>query len=283
VLDLLNRYDTDGYATIQPVLRPSYHTDISARLDRLVCGGNNLLPEIPPLSLLFRDANVKSALNTILGEDYLLEPHRYAHTVQPGWWGMELHNDEFAGRPWTIRPPNMNLVMVLYYPQAVTEEDGPTVVVPGSHHRIHEWPDKGQWPASPYDCTPLLLPCGAVVIANMCLIHGSLQNKSTRPRRMVKFLCSDMRENPDGITVGLIRNLDDPDPNSRAAAALDMARHAHRLGRPHFNALVKALDDPDRYVRAYAVEALLRSGDPAAQGVLLDWLMPRRWERADHP
>jgi transposase len=280
--DPLEAHGRDGYALVRSSLPADYHAAMEGRIDRLSCPGNNLLAEIPELIRLFDDPPVKDALDSILHGGWLLEPHRHAHVVGPGEPGVGLHHDEFAGRPWTIRPPGMGLAIVFYYPQDVGDRDGPTVVVPGSHRRIDEWPDTGTWPTGPDGdgCVPLLVPAGTVAVLDGALVHGSRRNHGSRRRRMVKFLCSDMRppagpaRDPDRF----LEEIGDPDPNVRAAAVLDAARHATRLPTDVLRRVAPLLDDPDRYVQAYAAEALRRSGHPCFKDVLLEWLWPRRWD-----
>jgi hypothetical protein len=273
----LQDHRRDGYALVRSGLPPEWHRHVQDGIDLLSCPGNNLLAEIPDLADLFRDPPVREILDLILGPRWMLEPHRYAHTVQPGWWGTELHHDEFFGRPCHIRPPGMETVVLFYYPHAVGPDDGPTVVVPGSHHRIREWPDRGEWPSTPYDCTPLLVQAGTIAIVDFSLVHGSLQNRGPRRRQMIKFLVSGMESGPfDEIQVA--SDLDHPDPNIRARAALELARNADFLQGPLLDRLVSLLGDEDRYVQAYAAEGLRRSEDPAAVQALLEWLWPRRWD-----
>jgi hypothetical protein len=269
----LQDHRRDGYALVRSGLPPEWHRHVQDGIDLLSCPGNNLLAEIPDLADLFRDPPVREILDLILGPRWMLEPHRYAHTVQPGWWGTELHHDEFFGRPCHIRPPGMETVVLFYYPHAVGPDDGPTVVVPGSHHRIREWPDRGEWPSTPYDCTPLLVQAGTIAIVDFSLVHGSLQNRGPRRRQMIKFLVSGMESGPFDDDPGRLRSRPPRPERPRPGRARDGARgHARRLPAlgPLEDRLIALLGDPDRYVQAYAAEALRRTrGSTTAVGEVI--------------
>jgi hypothetical protein len=270
-------YRRDGHVLVRSDLPSRWHREMEERIDALSCPGNNLLAEIPDLALLFRDPPVHDALTSVLGSRWMLEPHRYAHVVPSGGQGTALHHDGFFGRPFDIRPPGMEAVLVLYYPHSVGSDDGPTVVVPGSHLRIDDWPDRGEWPSGTCDCPPLLVRAGTVAILDFALVHGSLRNRGSRRRQMVKFLVSGMEFGPfDEDRV--VADLDHPDPNIRAKATLELARNADFLKGTLLARFIPLLDDGDRYVQAYAAEGLRRSDDPVAVRALLEWLWPRRWD-----
>lgn len=73
-----------------------------------------------------------------------------------------------------------------------TAENGPIVVVPGSHKR--DWPHKPGWPpvladdaVRHDDCVPILAPAGSVVVFHSALVHASSQNRTPDPRRIMIF------------------------------------------------------------------------------------------------
>ncbi len=74
----------------------------------------------------------------------------------------------------------------------------------------------------------------------------------------------------------LERGLGDGDDETRIHAALALARRAPKSGRA-VAAATKALEDGNRYVVGYAVEALHRIGTPEATEILLHFLKRARW------
>lgn len=81
----------------------------------------------------------------------------------------------------------------------------------------------------------------------------------------------------DAIVAALARALDDADAEVRFDAVLGLARMGQAAAAA-VPALGRVLtDDPNRYVRGYAVEALSRIGDDAAYRVLLPYLKLSRW------
>lgn len=91
---------------------------------------------------------LKAALTQVLGEGYVLHPHRFCHNNEPvestdtGWqagagthafigWHQDSHSPLARPRHHVCR-----YAMVLYYPQDTPAEHGPTQLIPSTHfHR----------------------------------------------------------------------------------------------------------------------------------------------------
>jgi HEAT repeat protein len=129
-----------------------------------------------------------------------------------------------------------------------------------------------------------------------------------RVRKYIAFALGEIRDDSPGVHDVLIRAAADPDDNVRmnavealglkasapavvealAAAlsadvdevrfnaALALARHGP-AAEPATEALIAALDDGNRYVPGYAVEALERVGTPRATRALIAHLKGARW------
>jgi hypothetical protein len=59
--------------------------------------GNNILPMIPELQEIYDSPKVRGALKSILGEDYMMHPHRHPHSNPPGFRTQRWHQDSYWG------------------------------------------------------------------------------------------------------------------------------------------------------------------------------------------
>ena len=93
---------------------------------------NNILPMVPELYEVLFAPQVRGALTSILGNDYVLHTHRYCHTNFPAeplengqGLTMSLHKDGHAGgkRPRHYTP---RWAILFYFPRDCPIEQGPT-------------------------------------------------------------------------------------------------------------------------------------------------------------
>ena len=175
----------NGYVKVQPDFPPSFHENICQQLDTMFeeTGnlGNNLLPAIPEIQEVFGHPVVHGAMQGVLGSDYVMHPHRYCHFNQQGSEGQNFHKDSYAGDE-QIRRHRCRWTMAFYYPQDVTEDMGPTAVLPGSQYyetdeSAHEQPE-----------IALCGEAGTLTIVHYDLWHRAMPNRSDKKRYMLKFL-----------------------------------------------------------------------------------------------
>jgi hypothetical protein len=125
----------NGYVKVQTDFPPSFHENICQQLDTMFeeTGnlGNNLLPSIPEIQEVFDHPVVHGAMQGVLGSDYVMHSHRYCHYNPEGSDGQGFHKDTYEGDE-QIRRHRCRWTMAFYYPQDVTEDMGPTAVLPGS-------------------------------------------------------------------------------------------------------------------------------------------------------
>jgi len=126
-----------GYLIIKPTLTEdeAFHKTIVERCEVLEESGdlgNNLLPDLPQLGKLLDAPELVAALKAILGESYAMMTHRHLHLTEEGSRDQPFHRDSFFGFE-QFRHVVPCDVMVLYYPQVVTQHMGPTALLPGSH------------------------------------------------------------------------------------------------------------------------------------------------------
>ena len=139
----------DGYLLLRPAdlasaLHDQLFDDAAALYDeaRRVGGatthlhilGDNLLARVPQLESVLASPAVQGALTSILGPRPLLHPHHFVHSA--GRADQGFHQD--GNLPWNtrghFRSPRPVAAMLFYYPQTVTDEMGPTEVLPGTQY-----------------------------------------------------------------------------------------------------------------------------------------------------
>lgn len=154
------------------------HEDLAAWFAAHDNPGNDIPARVPALKAVFEDPAVIGALTSILGPDYLIHRHRHCHNHQPGASAQDMHKDYPAVG--NVRDHHPRLVLILYYPQQVRPDMGPTAVQPGSQYYM-----------SPQeDIEEIALCCegGTVVITHYDIWHRATANRSSDTRYMVKFL-----------------------------------------------------------------------------------------------
>ena len=296
----VQRYIVDGHLAIQPTLPADYHRAIKSQLETMIDRdgnpGNDLADRIPDLGRLFGDPAVAGALQSLLGPGYILHRHCHCHDWAPGSEGQALHKDyPVGGQP---RCHRSRWALLLYYPQDVSSDMGPTAVQSCSQYYVD--------PRSDAPEMALTVEAGTVVIAHYDLWHRATANTGDRTRYMLKFLFARRREptfptwdagsaawepagdhralwqhmwrwhrgeaipapapeNPGTIAVAMAA-LDDPEPAARLRAADDLAALHAPAAVP---ALAARLRDEDEAVRLNAAYAL---GAQGAIDTLMDAL-----------
>ncbi len=109
--------------------------------------GDNLLARVPALESVLASPTVQGALTSILGSRPLLHPHHFVHSA--GRADQGFHQD--GNLPWNTRGHFRSrrpiAAMVFYYPQTVTDEMGPTEVLPGTQYWSGNFEDGENWHA----------------------------------------------------------------------------------------------------------------------------------------
>jgi hypothetical protein len=180
--DQMQDFIYTGMCSVKPSLPDSAHEDIHENLTDWFAEnenpGNDILERVPRLKAIFEDPAVHGALTSILGPRYLIHRHRHCHNHLPGAKAQDNHKDYPAGG--NVRDHHPRLVLILYYPQAVTSEMGPTAVQPGSQYYMS--------PQSDLEEITLCCESGTLVITHYDIWHRATENRSTDTRYMVKLL-----------------------------------------------------------------------------------------------
>ncbi|OPA73795.1 phytanoyl-CoA dioxygenase [Paenibacillus selenitireducens] len=178
------QFITKGYLVLQNDLPTQLHQDTMDQIYHVLHEegnpGNNILPRVPSIMEFFDTPVVKGALTSVLGPDYYMHPHRHCHYNQPGNQlpgGGQWHKDGYWSsmrnhRPWWA--------MIFYYTQDITEDMGPTAIMPGTQYYEKFIGDRGE----------TLLPtgkAGTMVLVHFDLWHKASLNVSDLDRYMLKF------------------------------------------------------------------------------------------------
>ena len=223
----IRHFIVNGYVNVTADVPVGLHETIYHKTDALFAGAvdfrgdrrhnplNNILPLVPELQVVLESPAVRGALTSILGNGYVMHPHRHCHPnfagskPNPNEAGVErlmmpLHKDGHAGgkRP---RHRTPRWAILFYYPQPCFTEQGPTCIIPGTQylrgfmhdgqHQRHEQHAEGH---SGTRCLPEnyvnrnLLPMsgelGTVWIMHFDMVHSFLQNYASLNRYGMKFV-----------------------------------------------------------------------------------------------
>ena len=180
----LTHFVAAGYLPLESSLPASYHRLIFERFNEIQQSyghfGNNLLPLVPELGELFDDPVVKGALQTVLGKEYSMHPHRALHANPPGSPEQSFHKDSYWGYVRRVRNHRPWWVMIMYFPQSTPVRKGPTAVMRGSQH-LNQHPGSYCKPAS------ISGKAGSLVLIHYDIWHRKMLNQTDLNRYMFKF------------------------------------------------------------------------------------------------
>ena len=190
----VREYIANGYVRIETSVAPEVHATIAHKLDEMIAQGpnlgNNVLPRVPEFRHVLHSPEVRGALISLLGEDYIEHPHRYCHDSKPKDEKPEdiaaavagaAHQDGYTpmGNP---RQHYSRLARIIYYPQDTPIELGPTHVTPGTpYHQSITDEDRSS-------AIPMVGPAGSLWITHFDVVHAAGVNVTDRVRHMIKFI-----------------------------------------------------------------------------------------------
>ena len=223
----IRHFIVNGYVNVTADVPMHIHETIYDKTDELFAGAidfrgdrqhnplNNILPLVPELQIVLESPEVRGALTSILGNGYVMHPHRHCH---PNFAGstptgkkngeerlmMPLHKDGHAGgkRP---RHRTPRWAILFYYPQPCLAEQGPTCIIPGTQyirefmldgererHERHAEGGNGARLLSENFVNRNLVPMsgelGTVWIMHFDMVHSFLQNYISLNRYGMKFV-----------------------------------------------------------------------------------------------
>ena len=181
----MQQFIAEGHLALKSSLPASLHQDIYQRTEEVFAKegnpGNNILPRIPALQQVFDDPVLRGALTSVVGPDYIMHTHRHCHINRPGSEGGGWHKDSYWGYR-KVRYHRNRWVMIFYYPQDVTLENGPTAVMPGTHYyngRAANEADERH--------LPVCGEAGTCTLVHFDLWHRAMPNSTDANRYMMKF------------------------------------------------------------------------------------------------
>ena len=223
----IRHFIVNGYVNVTADVPTHIHETIYDKTDELFAGAadfrgdrqhnplNNILPLVPELQVVLESPEVRGALTSVLGNGYVMHPHRHCH---PNFAGstpsgkenseerlmMPLHKDGHAGgkRP---RHRTPRWAILFYYPQPCLVEQGPTCIIPGTQyirefmldserqrHEIHAEGGNGTRLLPENFLNRNLVPMsgelGTVWIMHFDMVHSFLQNYISLNRYGMKFV-----------------------------------------------------------------------------------------------
>ena len=213
----VRRFICDGVILLDSSLPPEFHQDIFEKMEwsnkQEFNMGNNVLPRIAELQELLDDPVVHGAVQSVLGDDYMLHPHRYMHANEPlaeEDRSLELTGFEYqppvgegstANSGWhqdgqcplgRFRHHVPRIAMIIYFPQDTPAVRGPTRVIPGTH--LHALLFESDFP---YGLVGDHIKAGTCMLTAFDIAHGALSNRTDSSRYMFKF-CYLRTRNPSG-------------------------------------------------------------------------------------
>ena len=182
--DQVMRFAVHGYHLVEPDLPSGLNETIYEACSRLEENpGNGIYDAVPELRLVYEHPMVRGALISLLGNDMTMNAHRHLHTTPAN----HLHSQTWHQDGTNVRHHQIRTVLAMYYPQDVTADNGPTVVLPGSHFR-NAPTDRMATYANIQGQVFLTVNAGTVAITHYDIWHAATLNRSNRPRHMLKFL-----------------------------------------------------------------------------------------------
>lgn len=130
---------------------------------------------------VFLHSEAAGVARSLLGENFLVPCSAHHHLYESPHWGQTWHSDGLSEPGYGITH-----LQCYYYPQEVTIEDGPTMALPGSHHRLvdreaiaHYGDILGQ--------VSLTVPAGTIAFTHYGIWHKAGPKLNSNRRGMIKF------------------------------------------------------------------------------------------------
>ena len=213
----IRRFICDGVVVLDSGLAPEVHNEIFDKIQwnnaHEFNMGNNVLPRIAQLQQILDAPAIRGAVQSVLGEDYLLHPHRFMHASEPldeeqrilaltgSEHGPPMGKGSSGNSCWhqdgqipmsRARYHVPRLAMILYFPQDTPAERGPTRVIPGTH--LQPYLRKTDFP---FAFVGDEIKAGTCFLIAFDIAHAALSNRTDASRYMVKFVFLRTR-NPVG-------------------------------------------------------------------------------------
>lgn len=215
----MRRFICDGVVVLESGISASTHQKIFEKIQwsntHEFNMGNNVLPRVPDLQKVLDAPAIQGAVQSVLGEDYILHPHRFMHASEPvdddareiqldgyenavtmgqGSSGTSHWHQDSQSPLSRARYHVPRLAMILYFPQDTPIERGPTRVIPGTHLQA------GLYESDyPFAFVSDTVKAGTCFLLAFDIAHAALSNRTDSSRYMFKFVFM-RRRNPTAPT-----------------------------------------------------------------------------------
>ena len=217
-VDVLGALDRDGYALVHDAISATDLAEIRAALDPIIdatpYGRNdfegfgtrrvyNLPAKTRALDRLFLHPMVLEVAEQLLGHVQLCAA--VAISIEPGEPAQGEHHDD--GLYPLPRPHPEVLLSTMWALDDFTDENGATVMLPGSHRWAQD-----EFPSAASERAPAEMPAGSVALYLGSLWHGGGGNRSDRPRLgvTIEYVATWLRPQesyPIGVPHDVVRDL----------------------------------------------------------------------------
>lgn len=181
----MRQFVTHGFVAFKSTLPRDVHDTIFNKFEAFYSAnghiGNNILPSLPELQLVYDDPVLRGALSSVLGRGYVMHQHRYIHGNKPGTPAGGWHKDSYWGYTRKVRNHRPWWAMIMYYPQDTPLERGPTAVLKGRQHYMTRAAEDMRGDV------PVAGEAGTFFIIHYDIWHRSSANTSEMRRYMSKF------------------------------------------------------------------------------------------------
>ena len=213
----IRRFICDSVVVLDSGVEPEVHQQIYDKIQwnntREFNMGNNVLPRVAELQRILDAPAIHGAVQSILGEDYVLHPHRYMHANEPldeaernlpltgHEHGPPVGDGSTGNSAWhqdgqipmsRARYHVPRIAMVLYFPQDTPAKRGPTRVIPGTH--LQPYLRNSDFP---FALVADRIKAGTCLLIAFDIAHAALSNLTDSSRYMLKFIFMRTR-NPFG-------------------------------------------------------------------------------------
>ena len=180
----MRQFVSHGYLVLKTDFSKDFHDAMSRNIQEVMKKegnpGNNILPRVPEVQEVFRHPVIQGALTSVLGESYIMHPHRHCHFTEPGRKVQSWHKDSYWGYA-KVRNHHPWWAMIFYYDHAVDEPLGPSAFMPGTQYYNNRPGDETEQDIH------MLGEAGTFGLIHYDLWHRGNANVSEKTRSMLKF------------------------------------------------------------------------------------------------
>ena len=174
VMDFISK----GYVVLEGIISEEFNRQYL----NLPGGGVSEFIQTPEFrNAVLLNPEAAGAVRSLLGANFFVPITGHHHLYEASHHGQSWHSDGLSEYGHGV-----NHLQCYYYPQEVKLEDGPTMVLPGSHHRLvdreaisHYGDIVGQ--------ISLTVPAGTVVMTHYSIWHKAGPKLNDRRRGMIKY------------------------------------------------------------------------------------------------